>query len=328
MKKAMELSILCNCQISLVIFNSENQLFEYCSTDPRFILQRYCQVALLPHEKLTNQDYNKFDKTGRLRTKGSKEGGSGDGDDDDQDEESNDSFVSSGMIKDEGANSQGVYQQQSDTALSPRSAAIAAAFADPNSFAMHPNAIEEMTRLVQQGNINPQQAAMMANIMQQRYVQQVQYQQLQMQQQMNQQQLMNNTDSQGTTEEPPSSQENELKRREMEPSSEAGNDDFPSPKRRKSDLTIQVPSSKSLQPMKQFEEEQVASLPLEQHSFQEPNPIQMTIKNHAPDVGKEEPVVYSPFTSNSDQGVTPLTPLHLSSSLDWRPTNSIAQKQM
>ncbi len=55
-KKAMELSILCNCNISLVIFNAENNLFEYCSTDPRLILQRYCQVAHLPHERLTNQD--------------------------------------------------------------------------------------------------------------------------------------------------------------------------------------------------------------------------------------------------------------------------------
>jgi hypothetical protein len=59
-KKAMELSILCNCQISLVIFNAENQLFEYCSTDPRFILQRYCQVAHLPHERLANADVRCF----------------------------------------------------------------------------------------------------------------------------------------------------------------------------------------------------------------------------------------------------------------------------
>ncbi|EFC48320.1 mads box domain-containing protein [Naegleria gruberi] len=67
-KKAMELSILCHCQISLVIFNSENQLFEYCSTDPRSILQRYCQVAHLPHERLTNTEYTKFDKTGNIPT--------------------------------------------------------------------------------------------------------------------------------------------------------------------------------------------------------------------------------------------------------------------
>jgi hypothetical protein len=66
-KKAMELSILCNCQISLVIFNAENQLFEYCSTDPRYILQRYCQVAHLPHERLTNADYDKTTK-GKAKT--------------------------------------------------------------------------------------------------------------------------------------------------------------------------------------------------------------------------------------------------------------------
>lgn len=76
-KKAMELSILCNCQISLVIFNAENQLFEYCSTDPRAILQRYCQVAHLPHERLTNEDYPRFDKVGKLRPKIPKKDGSG-----------------------------------------------------------------------------------------------------------------------------------------------------------------------------------------------------------------------------------------------------------
>jgi len=61
-KKAMELSILCNCQISFLVFNAENQLFEYCSTDPRLILQQYCKVAHLPHERLSNADYSRFDK--------------------------------------------------------------------------------------------------------------------------------------------------------------------------------------------------------------------------------------------------------------------------
>ncbi|KAL9643718.1 hypothetical protein ABK040_016164 [Willaertia magna] len=76
-KKAMELSILCNCQISLVIFNAENQLFEYCSTDPRCILQRYCQVAHLPHERLTNSDYNKYDKGSKSKSKSTSSGGKG-----------------------------------------------------------------------------------------------------------------------------------------------------------------------------------------------------------------------------------------------------------
>jgi hypothetical protein len=64
-KKAMELSILCNCQISFLVFNAENQLFEYCSTDPRLILQQYCKVAHLPHERLSNADYSRFDKASR-----------------------------------------------------------------------------------------------------------------------------------------------------------------------------------------------------------------------------------------------------------------------
>lgn len=73
-KKAMELSILCNCQISFLVFNAENQLFEYCSTDPRLILQQYCKVAHLPHERLSNADYPRFDKASR-GSKGRKKGG-------------------------------------------------------------------------------------------------------------------------------------------------------------------------------------------------------------------------------------------------------------
>jgi hypothetical protein len=71
-KKAMELSILCSCQIALIIFNAENQLFEYCSTDPRYILQRYCQVVHLPHDRLTNADYARFDKSGKGKGKKTK----------------------------------------------------------------------------------------------------------------------------------------------------------------------------------------------------------------------------------------------------------------
>eukprot|EP01006_Ploeotia_vitrea_P028913 TRINITY_DN61549_c0_g1_i1.p1 TRINITY_DN61549_c0_g1~~TRINITY_DN61549_c0_g1_i1.p1 ORF type:complete len:504 (+),score=95.42 TRINITY_DN61549_c0_g1_i1:56-1567(+) len=64
-KKAMELSILCDCQISLVVF-FQQQLFEYCSSDPRQILQKYMANAHIPHERLTNNDYkDKF-----LNTKG------------------------------------------------------------------------------------------------------------------------------------------------------------------------------------------------------------------------------------------------------------------
>lgn len=33
MKKAYELSVLCDCEIALIIFNSTNKLFQYASTD-------------------------------------------------------------------------------------------------------------------------------------------------------------------------------------------------------------------------------------------------------------------------------------------------------
>jgi hypothetical protein len=69
-KKSIELSILCNSQISLVIFGSDNTLYEYCSTDPRQVLQRYCQVAHLPHDRLTNEDYDS--KKNKLKKKGFK----------------------------------------------------------------------------------------------------------------------------------------------------------------------------------------------------------------------------------------------------------------
>lgn len=33
MKKAYELSVLCNCEIALIMFNSKNELFQYSSAD-------------------------------------------------------------------------------------------------------------------------------------------------------------------------------------------------------------------------------------------------------------------------------------------------------
>lgn len=33
MKKAYELSVLCDCEIALIVFNSSNRLFQYASTD-------------------------------------------------------------------------------------------------------------------------------------------------------------------------------------------------------------------------------------------------------------------------------------------------------
>lgn len=56
MKKAMELSVLCECEIAMVIFNSQGRLFQYSSTDMDAILQRYSRCCHEPHETRNNQD--------------------------------------------------------------------------------------------------------------------------------------------------------------------------------------------------------------------------------------------------------------------------------
>ena len=44
MKKAYELSVLCNCEIALLIFNNNGKLVQYASTDIDQILMRYTEV--------------------------------------------------------------------------------------------------------------------------------------------------------------------------------------------------------------------------------------------------------------------------------------------
>ena len=55
MKKAYELSILCDCEIALIIFNSGNKLFQYASTDMDKILLKYTEYNE-PHESRTNTE--------------------------------------------------------------------------------------------------------------------------------------------------------------------------------------------------------------------------------------------------------------------------------
>ena len=45
MKKAYELSVLCDCEIAVIIFNSHNKLFQYASTDMDKVLLKYTGVC-------------------------------------------------------------------------------------------------------------------------------------------------------------------------------------------------------------------------------------------------------------------------------------------
>ncbi|KAI8377327.1 hypothetical protein BD560DRAFT_390790 [Blakeslea trispora] len=56
MKKAYELSVLCNCEVSLVIFPPNNKLIQYSSSDMDKLLKRY-EENDLPRETRTNQDF-------------------------------------------------------------------------------------------------------------------------------------------------------------------------------------------------------------------------------------------------------------------------------
>lgn len=53
MKKAYELSILCDCEVAIIIFNKTNRLYQYASTDMDQILLKYTEYNE-PHESVTN----------------------------------------------------------------------------------------------------------------------------------------------------------------------------------------------------------------------------------------------------------------------------------
>uniref|UniRef100_A0A1I8A6E1 MADS-box domain-containing protein n=1 Tax=Steinernema glaseri TaxID=37863 RepID=A0A1I8A6E1_9BILA len=77
MKKAYELSVLCDCEIALIIFNSTNKLFQYASTDMDKVLLKYTEYNE-PHESRTNADIMEA-----LHRKEGRQGGGGADSDDD-----------------------------------------------------------------------------------------------------------------------------------------------------------------------------------------------------------------------------------------------------
>ncbi|XP_061426750.1 myocyte-specific enhancer factor 2A-like isoform X2 [Lethenteron reissneri] len=78
MKKAYELSVLCDCEIALIIFNSSSKLFQYASTDMDKVLLKYTEYSE-PHESRTNSDI--VEVLSKKEHKGGESGGEGqDGD--------------------------------------------------------------------------------------------------------------------------------------------------------------------------------------------------------------------------------------------------------
>ena len=55
MKKAYELSVLCNCEVGLIMFSNNNKLFQFASSDMDRILLRYTDYSE-PHESRNNED--------------------------------------------------------------------------------------------------------------------------------------------------------------------------------------------------------------------------------------------------------------------------------
>jgi hypothetical protein len=80
MKKAYELSVLCDCEIVIIIFNSNNKLFQYASSNVDSILLKYTEHNE-PNETKTNVD---------ILDALNKKGGDGKGCDDDSNDDYDD----------------------------------------------------------------------------------------------------------------------------------------------------------------------------------------------------------------------------------------------
>ncbi|XP_059420931.1 myocyte-specific enhancer factor 2A-like isoform X13 [Carassius carassius] len=131
MKKAYELSVLCDCEIALIIFNSSNKLFQYASTDMDKVLLKYTEYNE-PHESRTNSDIVE-----KLRNKGHNDCASPDPDD---------CFGHSPLLDDRfgklNEESDLMYKRCGPTALPPQnfSMHVAVPVTNPNGMSYNPGA--------------------------------------------------------------------------------------------------------------------------------------------------------------------------------------------
>ncbi len=56
MKKAHELSVLCQCEIGLMIFSRNNKLYQFSSKNMESVLTKYTEFSGEPAESKTNRD--------------------------------------------------------------------------------------------------------------------------------------------------------------------------------------------------------------------------------------------------------------------------------
>lgn len=59
MKKAHELSVLCGCELALVMFDTKQKLYQYGSTEPMKIIEKYINCEIAPTENYTQASFDK-----------------------------------------------------------------------------------------------------------------------------------------------------------------------------------------------------------------------------------------------------------------------------
>ncbi len=56
MRRAMEISVLCGCDIAMFLFAPDERLSQYTSSEMEGLLDRYSRTCQQPHESRSNQD--------------------------------------------------------------------------------------------------------------------------------------------------------------------------------------------------------------------------------------------------------------------------------